>query len=199
MREYTNNYEAFPDDVDEFPVARFGIGTTMEIKDLTVGELKKSTSRNSANQEEQERVLACKRDGDDVELKVCVQAKRSTLLIIYKFKYRVPTQKCQMYENTFGDDVSKAHGLVTAIAQEYAAGEFKDQDLYPTRDERILANGGKVRGSRTVLKKPAEKGSPKDVSEHKLEVEIPLCTESADAADDSFGEEMRGMLMDDGV
>ena len=90
---------------------------------------------------------AGKRDGDDVELKVSAQAKRSTLLIIYKFKDRVPTQKCQMYENTFGHDVSKAHGLMTAIAQEYAAGELEDQDLYPTRDERIFANGVKVRGS----------------------------------------------------
>ena len=116
---------------------------------------------------------------------------------ICKFEDLVPTQKCQMCENTFGDDVSKAHGLMTAIAQEYAAGEPEDQDLHPTRDERILANGGKVRGSRTVLKKAAKKGSPKDVSEHKLEVEIPLCTESADAADYFFGEETPGMLMDE--
>ena len=191
MIEYTNNYEAFPDDDDEFPVALW--------KPLTVGELKKVLQETPRLKRCKNVIWAGKRDGDNVELKVCVQAKRSTLLITYKFKDRVRTQKCQMHENAFGDDLSKAHGLMTVIAQEYAAGELEDQDLYPTRNERILANGGKVRASQTVLKKSAEKGSPKDVSEHRLEVDIPLCTESADAVDDSFFAEVPGMLMDDGV
>ena len=88
--------------------------------------------------------------------------------------------------------MTKAHGFMTAIAQEYAAGELEDQDLYPTRDERILANGDKVRGSRTVVRSTMFRNT-------KFEIDHPLCTESADAADDSFGEEMPGMLMDDGV
>ena len=43
------------------------------------------------------------------------------------------------------------------------------------------------------------KGPPKDVSEHMFKTKNPLCTESADAADDSFGEDMPGMLMGGGL
>ena len=89
----TNNYEAFPDDDDEFPVARFGTGATVEVKDLTVGELKKVLQETPRLKRSKNVIWAGKRDGDDVELKMCVQAKRSTLLIIHKFKDRVPTQK----------------------------------------------------------------------------------------------------------
>ena len=78
MREYTNNYESFPDDDDEFPVARFGNGATMEIKDLTVGEVKKVLQESPRLKRNKSVIWVGKRNGDEVELKVCVQAKRST-------------------------------------------------------------------------------------------------------------------------
>ena len=62
----------------------------MEIKDLTVGELKKVLQETPRLKRSKNVIWADKRDGDDVELKVCAQAKRSTLQIIYKFKDRVP-------------------------------------------------------------------------------------------------------------